>query len=112
MKKLFILLGFCFLCACSRDPQPAQPSSVLEENRQIAADAFDAYQDGEDYWDAVRPNLQPLDPNSVYYVPKGKSYHSTDECVALLNSNTIINGTLEEACLAGKSDPCSKCVGD
>ncbi len=140
MKKVIILiisLTFVFIAACSNSapipsvslspsptivsPSPApspSPSlypdsspSVKEQNEKIAADANEAYQSGADYWNAVSPNIQELDTNCVYWTPKGKSYHSTKDCVALLKSAQIISGTLKEAIAAGKTDPCSKCVG-
>ena len=91
---------------------PSPSLSVREENEAIARDANEQYSQGEDYWDSVKSNIQTLDINSVFWVPKGKSYHSTKDCVALFNSTQIINGTLEQACEKGKTDPCSKCVGD
>ena len=120
MKKI-ITICFCllFLCGCSSDwidaPGPfstPRPLTVREQNERIAAEAYEAYLDGEDYWDAVQENLQPLETDSVYWTPGGRSYHSTPDCVALLHSTEILNGTLNEAFTAGKQDPCSKCVGD
>ena len=95
----------------SQSPSPSPSSSVKEQNEKIAADANEAYKSGADYWDAVEPNIQNLDLNCVYWTPNGKSYHSTKDCVALLKSTHVISGTLDQAIAAGKTDPCSKCVG-
>lgn len=109
MKRLVVLaLCLLLLCGCRAEEQ----RSVREQNLAIAERAAEEYEAGADYWDAVEPNYQPLDENCVYWVPKGKSYHSTKDCVALLRSKTILHGTLKEAFAAGKNDPCSKCVGD
>ena len=93
-------------------PSPSPYLPVREQNEAIAEEANKEYKEGKDYWNSVDANIQELNANSVYWVPKGKSYHSTQDCVALLNSSQIINGTLEEAFTIGKTDPCSKCVGD
>ena len=47
---------------------------------------------------------------TVYWVPKGYSYHSTKSCPSLRRSKLILSGTLEEAFEAGKSDPCDNCT--
>lgn len=57
-------------------------------------------------------NYPTLDENSVYWTPKGGSYHSIDWCYTLSKSKKIINGTIDEAINNGKDNPCSKCVGD
>ena len=50
---------------------------------------------------------KPAQPKPiVYWTPKGKSYHATDQCSALAKSKTILSGTLEES---GKDDPCDRC---
>lgn len=95
----------------ARKTTAATTMSVLEQNMSIVAAAESAYQSGSDYWDSVQPNYQPLDKNLVYYVSGGKSYHSTQHCVALLKSKNIMHTTLESAIKFGLN-PCSKCVGD
>ena len=47
---------------------------------------------------------------TVYWVPKGYSYHSTESCPSLWRSPLIISGTMEEAFEAGKTDPCDNCT--
>ncbi len=115
MKKCIVymalLLAILTLSGCGQT-STQQTKSVREQNEENVQKAYDKYEDGEDYWDSVEPNIQALDEESVYWVPKGKSYHSTKDCVALLRSKTILNGTLEQAIYEGKDDPCSKCVGD
>ncbi|KMT23024.1 ComEC/Rec2 family competence protein [Clostridium cylindrosporum] len=44
---------------------------------------------------------------TVYWTPKGKSYHSTTSCPTLSRSKIINSGTIEES---GKYDPCDKCM--
>ena len=106
-----LLLAIFNLSGCGQ-ASTRQTKSVREQNEEIAQKAYDKYEDGEDYWDSVEPNIQSLDEESVYWAPKGKSYQSTQDCVALLRSNTIENGTLAQAVEEGKDEPCSKCVGD
>lgn len=43
---------------------------------------------------------------TVYWTPKGKSYHSTKSCRTLSRSKTILSGTQAES---GKYDPCDVC---
>lgn len=57
-------------------------------------------------------NYPELDKSKVYWTPNGKCYHSVDWCYTLAESEDIRCGTLEEAIAEGKSDPCSKCVGN
>ena len=47
---------------------------------------------------------------TVYVTPSGKSYHYTDDCVALKRSTTILSMSKSEAISKGKSDPCNLCV--
>ncbi|KMT22313.1 thermonuclease family protein [Clostridium cylindrosporum] len=57
------------------------------------------------------PSTSKLGDNStVYYVPNGKSYHSTKSCTTLSRSKTIKSGKLKDVKRLGKSDPCNKCV--
>ena len=117
MKRCLILAAIlaALLCGCYADgyivESPYPTKSVREKNLEIQAKAKEAYEDGYDYWDSMKPNIQPVDESCVYWVPKGYSYHSTKDCVALFNSKTILHGSLDEAKEAGKYDPCSKCVG-
>lgn len=46
---------------------------------------------------------------TVYWTPKGKSYHSTSGCRTLSRSKKIISGTLDEALAEGKDDSCDVC---
>lgn len=52
-----------------------------------------------------------VDENSatVYWTPKGKSYHSTPNCRTLARSKKVYQGTLSEAFANGKRDPCNVC---
>lgn len=56
-------------------------------------------------------NYPVLNEDCVYWTPGGSSYHAVSWCYALSNSKEILSGTIEEARAAGKTDPCSKCVG-
>ncbi|MGI5900655.1 MAG: hypothetical protein ACOX8S_12210 [Christensenellales bacterium] len=40
----------------------------------------------------------------------GKSHHSTAGCRSLARSTNIRSGTLSEAIVAGKDDPCNNCI--
>lgn len=57
-------------------------------------------------------NYPKFDKNLVYWTPGGKSYHAIDWCYTLEKSETIVSGAFGDAIEAGKTDPCSKCVGD
>lgn len=118
LRSAIIILAMILLAGCT-DVAPSDyqiqqehEASIREENEEIAQKAYAKYKAGADYWDSVEPNIQRLDEDCVYWVPNGKSYHSTRSCVALLKSETICSGDLDEAFSEGKSDPCSKCVGD
>lgn len=54
-------------------------------------------------------NFPKLDSSKVYYVPKGKSYHSVDWCYTLARSKTIYYQSLTDSISQGL-EPCSKCV--
>lgn len=51
----------------------------------------------------------PLSKTS-YWTPKGKSYHFNINCPSLSRSNTIYEGTLQEAIDSGHADPCNNCA--
>lgn len=44
-----------------------------------------------------------------YYTPGGATWHFNRECGSLKNSKSVIEGTVAEAMLAGKSRVCSRC---
>lgn len=56
--------------------------------------------------DKVTANNAVTTSETVYWTPKGKSYHKTDECSSLVNSKVILSGTISES---GKNDPCDRC---
>lgn len=112
MKKAFVFLLLILLLTSCQSKSIGTDKTIREQNEQIAAEAYKEYEKGADYWDRVDPNIQELDENKVFWVPNGKSYHSTKDCVALLKSKEICSGSLQEAKEEGKDDPCSKCVGD
>ncbi len=92
----------------SRKEPPDTPNEVwgdLEQN------------EGGMVWDTLTAGQKALvhypriDSQNVYWTPNGYSYHAINWCYTLSRSKTIHQGTLEEARKAGKTDPCSKCVG-
>lgn len=109
MKRLLVcaLAILCLLFpSCEKSDE-----QIREENLQKLAEASEAAENGADFWESVESDIREVDENCVYFTPNGKSYHSTDDCVALVKSKTILSGTLEKAISQGKGDPCSKCVG-
>lgn len=60
----------------------------------------------------TEPKPGPSNNNSrtVYYTPKGKSYHFDSNCRTLSRSKTILSGTLSEAINSGHADPCDVCT--
>jgi competence protein ComEC len=48
---------------------------------------------------------------TVYYTPKGKSYHYDKRCSTLSRSKTILTGTLGDALSSSHDDPCNECAG-
>ncbi len=54
------------------------------------------------------PTVREADPQTetVYWVPKGKVWHTTPDCSTLSRSKTIMSGSIEES---GKPRVCKKC---
>ena len=48
---------------------------------------------------------------TVYFTPKGKSYHFDRNCKSLKRSKNVLQGILEEAINSRHSDPCNACAG-
>lgn len=46
------------------------------------------------------------DKTTVYWVPKGKKYHSTKDCVSLKRSDTILSGSISKV---GSKTKCNLC---
>ena len=46
---------------------------------------------------------------TAYWTPGGKSYHLNEDCATLKRSSTIDSGTIDQAILNGKDDPCNVC---
>lgn len=59
--------------------------------------------------DEVNANLSSNSnkSNTVFWTPKGKSYHTTKSCPTLSKSKKILSGTIKES---GKNDPCNECA--
>ncbi|KOA19369.1 hydroxyacylglutathione hydrolase [Clostridium homopropionicum DSM 5847] len=55
-----------------------------------------------------KPSTESI--RTVYYVPKGKSYHFNKNCRTLSRSKTILSGALSDVINLGYSDPCDVCV--
>ena len=85
------------LCsACAKDD---------EENNTPPAD------DDEDTNDQTPPVGGEDDENKTvcYYTPNGDVWHLTKECGSLKNTQTIMEGSIEDAKAAGKSRVCNRC---
>lgn len=54
--------------------------------------------------------LTVIDGDTVYYAPKGKSYHSTKDCPTLKHSNDIKSGYLNILLSVPKADACDVCI--
>lgn len=50
------------------------------------------------------------DGDTVYYTPKGKSYHSTEECPTLSRSKILWKAPLDTAARKPRADACDICV--
>lgn len=48
----------------------------------------------------------------VFWAAGGDSYHAVSWCYTLGRSDELLSGSLDAARAAGKTDACSKCVGD
>lgn len=72
--------------------------------------------DGDLVYDTLTSSQRALvhfpkyDPDCVYYVPDGKSYHSVDWCYTLSRSTDIRSTTELDAEDVKGLEPCSKCV--
>lgn len=118
LAKIFVLLTMLIaitisIAACKVTKQdhgsyPNTPEEVWGELED---------HEGGRVWDTLTEeqqalvNYPKLDEDCVYWVPKGKAYHSIKWCYTLYRSKDIRSGTLEEAIEMGLY-PCSKCVGD
>jgi hypothetical protein len=84
---------------------------IEETNAELIEQAmYEVKNSGADFWDSIPANIKPLNREKVYWTPNGKSFHSTEDCVALSRSDEIFHSTLEKAIAMGKTNPCSKCV--
>lgn len=54
--------------------------------------------------------LTVIDGDTVYYTPKGKSYHSTKDCPTLSRSSVILDASLDTAARKPRADACDICV--
>lgn len=116
--------GFTVSCYVTKRYEESDKGKSDDEEldeSQIEKDTWGALKEsnsGELKYDTLSEDEQKLvnypilNEEEVFWTPNGKSYHSVDWCYTLENSKTILSGTLDEAIKAGKSDPCSKCVGD
>lgn len=91
---------------------PAPSLSIPELRRAIWGDFFAEY--GHSFA-TTTPEQQKLihypslNPDSVYFTPAGKSYHSVRYCYTLDASREILSGPLQAA-KDRRLHPCSKCV--
>ncbi len=86
--------------AAVTDITSSQPIQASTEGPKSYAEAG-----GDNTTDEIIGGLNDI----VYWVPKGKSYHSRINCRSLSRSKNIIEGTLEEARRNGYLDPCNNC---
>jgi len=124
-----ILFASIFLLGCSRSDNSNKYAnniqySGIQQTRNGTPDTPEEVwgeleqHEGERVWNTLTSEQRALvhyprfESGKVYWTPNGFSYHSIDWCYTLSRSDTIRIGTLEEARKAGKTDPCSKCVGD
>ncbi len=117
MKKyalsLLIVMVILTSSACSSTKDTYDSPDTPEE---VWGDLIE--QEGDYVWNTLTAkqqeliNYPDLDKNKVYWVSNGKSYHSIEWCYTLLKSENIVSGSIDKAINNGKSDPCSKCVGN
>ena len=65
-----------------------------------------------DAWGEDQTTSEITGPLSVtaFWTENGKSYHFSLQCPSLSRSKHILQGTLQEALSAGKTDPCNNCA--
>ncbi len=54
--------------------------------------------------------IQALGNENVYWAPFGKVYHTHEDCGALNHTDTLTEGTVEQAIAAGRTRLCSFCA--
>ena len=100
IKILACLVLMCILLfSCSQDNEPKNTGikvdkEVFESIRQSIADKQD-------------PIL--ANDGDVFWTPSGTLWHLYYDCSYVVNSNTVLHGTLEEAKTAGKVKECERC---
>ena len=94
---VFIIMGFALSGCSDKKDAPVETTISSPISRDIPA--------------ASPTRKYPVvDPNCVYWVPKGEVYHSVDYCPYLNRSDEIKHGSIEEAKREGKNRPCSRCA--
>ncbi|UOO38202.1 hypothetical protein IZU99_02790 [Oscillospiraceae bacterium CM] len=133
MKRILFLLAAVFVLLAGCAPQSEANVAISPSKQTSATTSTPSYKEYPDtpeevwgkleqheggrVWGTLTPAQQALvnypkfDKNKVYWTKSGKSYHAIDWCYTLETSHNIMSGTLEQAKAAGKTDPCSKCVG-
>lgn len=110
MKKylLISLVMLYILTSCSNVHK--EPTTYVEVWGRLEQSESDTVWNELTEVQKEKVNYPTLHKDSVYWTPKGNSYHSIEWCYTLSRSKEIINGTLDEAMEIGKDNPCSKCV--
>ncbi|MBQ4313398.1 MAG: hypothetical protein IJC18_04215 [Clostridia bacterium] len=59
---------------------------------------------------AAQADSVTLGDGTAYWTRWGKSYHLNPDCQAIINSEVVYQGTIEEAFDANRNDPCDFCA--
>ena len=92
--------------------EESRQASIAQSQAEAAQQASIAQSQAEAAQQASIAQQIPVQ-NSRYacWVPNGKSYHFTKDCPTLRRSKTILEGSVQNALTAGKTDPCNICAG-
>ena len=95
--------GSCAYLKNSEHVQAGSLSEAIAAGKVRLCTACAQKEGNEPLQDAVQ------DGRTCYYTVGGKVWHYDKECPSLANSNTVYEGTVEQAMLEGKSRVCSRC---
>ena len=118
MKRIIVLIIIisCILSSCGGNLNSEINSGNYPDTPEKVWGDLEQHEGGR-VWDTLTAEQRALvhyprfDTSKVFWTPNGSSYHAVDWCYTLSRAKMIRQGTLEEASKAGKTDPCSKCVG-
>lgn len=77
-----------------------QKYEELEANKKTSSSS------GSNSTSSSGSSEEQQDNTTVYWVPKGKKYHSTKDCVSLKRSDTILSGSISKV---GSKTKCNLC---